>query len=41
VYIKADIYFATSIALEELKLRLSTEALYTKAAVAADVVGES
>jgi hypothetical protein len=29
-----------SIALEELKLKLLTEALYTKAAVAVDVVGE-
>jgi hypothetical protein len=41
VHIEADIYFATSIALEELELGLSTEALYTEAAVAADVVGES
>jgi hypothetical protein len=41
VYTEADIYFATSIALEELELGLSTEALYIKAVVAADVVGES
>jgi hypothetical protein len=41
VHIEADIYFTTSIALKELKLKLSTKALYTKAAVAADVVGES
>jgi hypothetical protein len=40
VYTKANIYFATSIALEELKLRLLTKALYTKAAVAADVVSK-
>ena len=41
MHTKANIYFVTSIALEELKLRLSTKALYTKAAVAADVVSES
>jgi hypothetical protein len=41
VYTKADIYFTTSIALKELKLKLSTKALYTKAAVAVDVVSES
>jgi hypothetical protein len=40
VYIEANIYFATSIALEELKLRLLTEALYIEAAVAVDVVGK-
>jgi hypothetical protein len=41
VHTEADIYFATSMAVEELELGFSTEALYTEAAVAADVVGES
>jgi hypothetical protein len=41
VHTEANIYFATSIALEELELRLLTKALYTEAAVAADVVGKS
>jgi hypothetical protein len=41
VHTEADIYFVTSMAVEELELGLSTEAPYTEAAVAADVIGES
>jgi hypothetical protein len=41
LYIEADSYFATPITVGELKLRISTRALYTKAAVAADVISGS
>jgi len=40
LYIKANSYFATFITVGELKLRLSTRALYTKAAAAADIVSK-
>ena len=40
MHIEVDIYFTTSIAVEELKLGLSTEALHPKVEVAVDV-GES
>jgi hypothetical protein len=41
LYTKANLYFATPITVEELKLRLSIRALYTKAAAAADVISRS
>jgi hypothetical protein len=40
LYTKANLYFATSITVRELKLGLSIRALYTKAATAADIVSE-
>jgi hypothetical protein len=41
LYTKANSYFATPITVKELKLGISTKALYTKTAVAADVIGRS
>jgi hypothetical protein len=40
LYTEADSYFATPMTVGELELGTSTGALYTEAAVAADVVGE-
>jgi len=41
LYTKANLYFATPITVKELKLGISRRALYTKAAVAADVISGS
>ncbi len=41
VHMEADLYFATSVTLGEFELGLSSGALYTRAAVAADEVGRS
>ena len=41
MYTKVNLYFATSMTIRKLKLRLSTGAPYTEAAVAADVVSKS
>ncbi len=41
VYTEADLYLATPVIMGELELGLSTGASHTKAAVAADVVGDS
>jgi hypothetical protein len=41
LYTEADLYFATPMTVGELELGILTKALYTEAAVAADVISGS